>query len=457
MESSAAPAAPAAPSVPFARLDAVDVVRGVALLGIFVMNVRDFGLPLAWFDRPGLAGGFGVGNVAAWGVGTLLFQDKMIALLSLLFGAGLVLQSRAAQVAGRASVAPWLRRCAWLLLIGVAHALLAWFGDILNTYALCGLLLWPLARLPVRWLVAIGTLLYLVPLWFMHGPLVVAALRESFGVGAGDDSSAALLRSARALLAGTSPALHATPPPDVSEALRIWAHGSWLDAAKENLRLFVPWHLEGGWRISFWRSGGLMAIGMALAKAGVLEARAGANALRRLMAWGYGIGVPLTIGVTATLLCADLLRGAAWEPATTGDARGSIGAALLVRRGAMHVGAALVALGHLGLLLTLADRWRGAAPLRALSRVGRLALSCYLAQTVLATLLFYGYGAGRFGQWSFAQLWGAIGAVWALELAACTWWARRFAIGPCEWAWRSLAAWRRLPWRSTSARERLTE
>jgi uncharacterized protein len=400
------------------RIDAIDFVRGIAILGIFVMNVRDFGLPLAWFDRPALAGGTGPLNVAAWATGTLLFQDKMIALLSLLFGAGLVLQARASVAEGLSATARWLRRCAWLLLIGVAHALLLWFGDILNTYAICGLLLWPLARLRARWLVAIGALLYAVPLCFMFsGTLVLPS----------------------------GPPV-ASRPPDVSKAMAIWAHGGYLDALRENWNLFVPWHLEGGWRISFWRSGGLMVIGMALAKSGVLEAAPEDPRRRRLLAWGYGVGLPCTIAVAASLLCSDLARTAGVD---FGELRPWLARFAFVRRGVMHLAAAVVALGHLALLLQLAQRRPAAAPVRALAAVGRAALSCYLLQTVIACLFFWGYGGGLFGALSFAQLWLLIAAVWALELELCRRWFARFAIGPCEWAWRSLAEWRRRPWRAT--------
>lgn len=429
------------------RIDAIDFVRGVAILGIFVMNVRDFGLPLAWFDRPGLAGGHGAGNVAAWTAGTLLFQDKMIALLSLLFGAGLVLQARSEAAAGRSGTGRWLRRCAWLLAIGVAHALLLWYGDILNTYAICGLLLWPLARLPVRWLVAAGVLLYAVPLWFMHGEVAAAALREASG--GGDDATRRLLAPLRAALAAATP-VAASPPPDVGEAMRVWAHGSWLDALRANWDLFVPWHLEGGWRISFWRSGGLMAIGMALAKSGVLEAAPDDVRLRRLLAWGYGLGLPLTLLVAASLLAADLVRTAGVD---FGALRPWLAGLAIGRRGAMHLGAALVALGHLALLLRFAQRHAVAAPVRALVAAGRAALSCYLLQTVLACLFFYGYGLGRFGQHTFAELWLVVAAVWVLELALCRAWFARFAIGPCEWAWRSLAEGRRRPWRDVPVSE----
>lgn len=399
------------------RIDAIDFVRGVALLGIFVMNVRDFGLPLAWFDRPGLAGGTGPLNVAAWATGTLLFQDKMIALLSLLFGAGLVLQARASVAEGVPATSRWLRRCAWLLVLGVAHALLLWYGDILNTYAICGLLLWPLARLRARWLVAIGVLLYAVPLCFMFSDTFVLP---------------------------TGPVV-ASPPPDVSKAMAIWAHGGFGAALQRNWELFVPWHLRGGWEISFWRSGGLMVIGMALAKSGMLEAAPEDPRRRCLLAWGYGLGVPLTVAVAAILLCADLRHTAGVD---FGELRPWLARFAYVRRGVMHFAAALVALGHLALLLRLAQRRPAVAPVHALAAVGRAALSCYLLQTVIACLFFYGYGLGRFGALSFAQLWLVIAAVWALELALCRLWLTRFAIGPCEWAWRSLAEWRRRPWRA---------
>src|SRR5262245_40716297 len=137
------------------RIETLDVLRGIAILGILVMNIRNFSMPLRAFQDSTFAGG-AQPSAAVWLAGDLLFEDKMIGILSLLFGAGIgILGSR--EGAG-SPLAILLRRHAALLVLGFLHAYLVWYGDILNTYAFAGLLVILCRRLPAGWLLVLGAL-----------------------------------------------------------------------------------------------------------------------------------------------------------------------------------------------------------------------------------------------------------------------------------------------------------
>src|SRR5262245_5800374 len=133
----------AAPLPPGDRIVAVDVVRGLAVLGILVMNIVEFGLPIDAYTNPAVAGGDTGADLRTWLVQQTLFDGRMRALFSMLFGAGLVLIDERMQRSGRGAGAAdlLLRRCLWLVPFGIAHRFaLQWTGDILYQYGLLGVL-----------------------------------------------------------------------------------------------------------------------------------------------------------------------------------------------------------------------------------------------------------------------------------------------------------------------------
>src|SRR5688572_23968248 len=138
---------PTGPIAEDERIGSLDVLRGVAVLGILVMNVRDFAMPLRNFDDPAFPYGFTWANFVAWITTNLLFQDKMIAIFSMLFGAGILVFTERAEARGAPVAGLYYRRQLWLLLLGIIHAYGFWFGDVLTTYSVCAMLLFPLRRL----------------------------------------------------------------------------------------------------------------------------------------------------------------------------------------------------------------------------------------------------------------------------------------------------------------------
>jgi uncharacterized protein len=371
------------------RVASVDVLRGVAVLGILAMNIVSFGWPQSVYFNPLRGGGFDGLDRVLWIVNHLVFEMKMMTLFSMLFGAGLVLMRERADSQGRSIRKTYYRRVLGLLAIGLAHSYLIWSGDILVMYAQCGLLLYPLRRLSARTLLVLGVaaLLVIVP------PL------QGF-VAAMDYARAASARVEAREKVGQQPSTldrkvkevwekvrtNLQPNPERSRRLfeRELAtyHGGYFGIVQERARQLWVGQTIGFLLGGLWLAGGRMLIGMALMKWGVFAARRSSPFYRGLMAFGYGLGVPL-VACDAWLLIRTQFG---WES---------------FLRGGIYLnyfGSVLVALGHTGLVMTVYQSAALQGLTRRLAAVGRMALSNYLFDSLCCTFLFYGYGLAQLPQ-----------------------------------------------------------
>ncbi len=219
------------------RVTSVDTLRGFALLGILVMNIIAFAYPSMAYMNPDLeslrpyAGEFAGANKAVWWMAHTFFDMKMMSIFSMLFGAGLVLMnerstSKYSGVAGgdRTSFSGvYYRRLMWLFLIGMIHAYLIWWGDILVAYALCGLLLYPLRRMKPVWLIVIGSIVAMVAVVIGLGfggameyvrTQAIEAQRILDAGGTPTDAQRSMLNSSAEMMKGMNP-----PAEDMSKAI----------------------------------------------------------------------------------------------------------------------------------------------------------------------------------------------------------------------------------------------
>jgi uncharacterized protein len=394
------------------RIESIDVLRGVAVLGILVMNVRDFAMPLRAFEDPTFPDGFTVANFVAWTGANLFFQDKMIAIFSMLFGAGiLIFTDRAAARSAPVARLYYLRHF-WLFLFGMIHAYGFWFGDILITYAACGMVLFPLRRLAPRYLLATGFLVFSVAVLFRQWPEIYDSVASTvFGK------------------------LHERTRPPMSAAAAY--HGTWLDLFRWRAWLNWYWHVEGALGYDFWRCSGFMLAGMALMKLRVFDAARSARFHRAMMLVGYGIGLPLAGFAIHEEMAQHPAMSARFGASTWGPWQAT----------AMLFASAAVALGHVGLVMQICRSGLLPRTRRALAATGRMALTNYLGQTLICVLVFDGWALGRWGRWGIAAQLGLVTAIWAVQLLVSPLWLRRFQFGPMEWLWRSLTYWKRQPMR----------
>lgn len=395
------------------RIDALDTLRGFALLGILLMNIQSFAMiEAAYFDPSQHMDLTGV-NWAVWVIGHMFADLKFMAIFSMLFGAGIVLLTERREAAGLSSAALHYTRNFWLLIFGLLHATLIWYGDILVTYALCAFVVYWVRRFSVRWLLILGLLVLCIP------PLLSIL------------SGLSLQQAPEAIRAEVAAGF---VPTEAEAAAEIAAYrGTWMSAFAHRLHTAKAFWSEALPFFLFWRASGLMLIGMALYKAGVLSAQRSAGFYGWMILAGFGLGLPLlTVSVVFN-------AAVGWDIWYSFFGLGSV---------YNYVGSLGLAAAYIGLVMRLVQV--GAVPrLQArLAAVGRMALTNYIAQSILCTLVFYGFGLGYFGHMErWAQVL-VVPAVWALQLWLSPLWLGYFRYGPLEWLWRVLTYVRWQPMRA---------
>ncbi|MDX3375084.1 DUF418 domain-containing protein [Streptomyces sp. ME02-6991-2A] len=384
------------------RIVEVDALRGFALCGIFLANV----LVMSGLDglREGSAGptASGLDQVAHWLVMALV-QTKFYLLFSFLFGYSFTLQMDAAERDGAPFAPRMLRRLLGLFVLGALHAVLLYPGDILTTYALLGLVLLAARAVdPARmWRAALRVYGVVAALYLLLGAAV--ALVDT---GEGDEGLTASAASAAGLTAA-----YRGGPADVVRAN--------MDAWSDTLAGLL---MMGGMVVAAFLAGFVAGRRRLLADTGTPDRTA---RLRRICLWGLAVGLPggvlMAAGTVGPL-------GARWE----------IPAFIL----GMLTAPALSAAYASGLLLWFTTP-RGARLAARLAPAGRMALTNYLAQSLVMALVFTGYGAALYGRVGAAAVLGGALLFYGFQLAASAWLMRRHRLGPVERLLRAVTLWGR--------------
>ncbi|HUQ13956.1 MAG TPA: DUF418 domain-containing protein [Novosphingobium sp.] len=383
-------------SRPSDRLVALDFVRGVAVLGILLLNIVGFAWPEIVYVSPRAPTG-PVSAADDWTYLTIfvLADGKFRGLFSLLFGASLLLFVGRAEAAGRDGGRLQARRLGWLALFGLAHYFLLWWGDILFLYAVCGfvalaLRAWPPRRL-VRWALGI----------YAAGVLALGAL-----TGAG--------------LADRTGALEREYAAEARHELVV-TQRSWPAMVAESLseNLAEPLVTVA---ISWFETVPLMLLGMALFKSGLFAGGWSDARLRRWALRGIASGLIVTLGIAAVM----------WRegfPLTL---------TLFLWLSPAALGRLPMVIGYAALLVLAARQFAGSALGERLVACGRMAFSNYLGTSLLMTFVFHGWGLGLFARYGRLELLGFVVLGWIVMLAWSKPWLAQFRYGPLEWAWRSL-------------------
>jgi uncharacterized protein len=396
------------------RIETLDVLRGFALLGILAMNIRAMALPMSSYMYPyGLFEYEGASRAAYLftGVG---FDLKMMGLFSMLFGVGVLLYSAKPTEHGRPPRALWFRRMFWLLVIGLVHAYLIWGGDILVPYALCGILvLWWVRRLPA-WALAAGAGAFLT---------VGAALTFGHGLAWEAMSEADRAQEAEMMMPTAAQARQHL-------ALMLGSYVEGVRSRAPDVLMFQTLYFA---LFFFWRCGGMMLLGMALYKWGLLDGR------RPLRDYAVVAAICLPAGFALAGYGSSELERVQYA---------------MPERAAIdvwnYVGAVLASLGYAAALVLIVKRRVLAGLRKSLAAVGQMAFSNYLFHSIITSLIFLGWGFGLAGRFDYATQLVIVVAIWAFQLVASPIWLRHFRFGPAEWLWRSLTYWRRQPLRRTT-------
>jgi uncharacterized protein len=437
---SAAPVLPG-PIAATERISSIDTVRGFAVLGILVMNIVEFAWPDEAYGNPRFAGGHEGFDLWTYYLQAALFDGKMRALFSMLFGAGLVLiaERMAQKGQGLAATDVLLRRCLWLVPFGIVHRFfLQWTGDILYQYGLLGMVALVFRHLRPRTLLILGTV-------WMLAFVPIGCRKYSQSVD----------QRAQATEATRLQAANEKVPEAMAGAQRRWqTRAESIPPKPEVLKKEIDDGRVGYWQLFrnrwdyhhnfqsaflyyYWVFDvlGMMLLGMGLGKLGFFH-----GTCRR------GVYIAL-LAVGGVVAAAQLWWAIAWQ--ATGFNPVALELRLIQDTTYAH-SRALVALAWASaLLLVLRAGWLRAV-MHALGAVGRMAFSCYILQTVVGSLLFWGYGFALFGVIPRAQLMLVVLGMSLLQIGFSLLWLRAFRFGPLEWAWRSLTWWRLQPLRRRS-------
>ncbi len=391
----------ARPVAPGERIAALDVLRGFALLGIFIMNMPGFTHSLFATPAPEANGIDAVVAVLR----ELFFAGKFNLLFGLLFGIGFALQTkrlREGAEPGRAGLL-YARRLSFLLAIGLVHAMLLWAGDVLVVYAVLGFALLALRRTSDRALFALIAVC-----------LVLPALAE-------------LARTLFFSLSTETVAAFQYQQLEASNDL-AFGHGSFFDAMLETARIFF-WTYSSAFGL-FAYSAFYVQMATGILAGFVIGRRGWAGAHRP---------AETTLAAAQKSALAVAIVGIALAAVGAGAASDVPGSSAIVFFAALAktISRAALAAFYALVVLRLMDgrdipRW-----LRALAAAGRMPLSNYLLQTLLGSFIFYGWGLGFWGRAGpTTETMLAIALFAGVQLPLSAWWLARFRYGPLETLWR---------------------
>ncbi|ENU3154036.1 TPA: DUF418 domain-containing protein [Klebsiella pneumoniae] len=365
----------------------LDFVRGVAILGILLLNISAFGLPKAAYLNPAWSGSASLSDAWTWAFLDLLAQVKFLTLFALLFGAGLqLLLPRGKR---------WIQsRLTLLALLGFIHGLFFWDGDILLAYALVGLVSWRMVREAhhVKSLFNTGVVLYLT------GIAVLVLL---------------------GMISGTAANRSWVPDAANLQYEQYWKLHGGMEAVSNRADMLSDNLLALGAQYG-WQLAGMMLMGAALMRSGWLKGQFSLRHYRRtgalLVAAGMAVNLP---AIFAQWYLAWDYRWCAF-----------------LLQAPRELSAPLQAIGYAALAWGYWPQLCRFRLVGAIACVGRMALTNYLLQTLICTTLFY--HLGLFMRFDRLQLLAFVPPIWAVNLLVSSLWLRRFRQGPVEWLWRQL-------------------
>ncbi len=391
-----------APPKKLARIEVLDVLRGFALLGIFLMNIEYFNRPFQEFGL-GIPEGTAGWDYAVARLTEIFVTGKFWVLFSMLFGMGFVVMQTQAQLDGRPFTAIYLRRTGALLIFGLLHIALLWSGDILHSYALVAFVLMWLPMTSVRASIWIGTAMYTAPafLSLMMGIVMSFAPKEAL-----EKMTAHSAENAQS----------------AAEVAKIYSNGSYLDTVQQRGVDFL--HLLTFEPFVFISAFGVFLLGAAIMRSGrLLDLKANRAFFLKAMLY-CGVLAIAFIGL------ANVFHGhGAMEP------QGMIEQAL------MMMGNLPLSLFYLNTIAFAMSHIAGSKMLGLLAPAGKMALTNYLMQSLIGSLVFYGYGLGFWKQWGRADLALFVVSVFIAQIIFSHVWLRYFRYGPMEWLWRALTYW----------------
>lgn len=422
------------------RIEIIDAIRGLALLGILMMNIPFFSNPVPYHFNIFVNNETSGANYYTWWVVNMGFEGTMRALFTMLFGAGsILLLRRLEQKQTTPSPADiYYRRLLWLLLFGFINAFIfLWPGDILYSYAICGLFLFPFRHMKAKHLAVIGLCLLLVTTakdsykWYGYqqvrkeGEKVLALEAQKKQLTLAQEEAKGAWMGLKEKSSLESQRKEAN---DMKEKMQqnyacVFSYYRTVNVWIQTDKFYSSYFLD---------IVTLLFLGMALFKWNIFSGSRNKKFYWLLLLTGYGAG----LSVSYYWISGHLQSR--FDPTRYFDLR---------YVDLYQTKRLLLALGHMSVLMLLykygVARWL----LHLLRNVGQMAFTNYLMQSIICTTIFYGYGFGLYGKLQRYEEYYVVGAVWLFQIIFSAVWLQYYRFGPFEWEWRSLTYWKRQPMR----------
>lgn len=398
------------------RILNVDLLRGIALLGILSMNIVSFAMPFPAYRNPHAFMADSPFNHILFGLTHIFSDQKCMGLFSLLFGTSVMLFITKLQAANRGVKRYYFSRTLWLFVFGILHGIFLWEGDILFYYALCGLFLFWFWRFIPSVQFLLGVFIFLLAIYF-------------------DNVGQSYINSLS--LAEINYLSYLWLPSDSYIAIEILSHlGSYKDLVDFRLSSNYSYSSQTVGVLStnmlsqgVARAFGMMLIGMAFFKWGIVTGKRSFYFYRNMTIVGLGIGLPLSgFGLWQFYLHE-------WD-FTYGFFDGLF---------YNHIATLFIVFGYVGFWSMLQIRGIFKRLQKGLCAVGRMAFTNYIAQTLICTSIFYGYGFGLYGQLDRAHALLVVACIWIFQIFFSLLWMENFNYGPLEWVWRLLTYYKPAP------------
>lgn len=372
------------------RVVSIDVMRGFALLGIFIVNMLFFHSPYiyinpyTWYQVPG--------DYETYKWIDIFVQGSVYPLFSMLFGYGLAMQFMKSQQKGTSFTKLAVRRLSVLLLIGCIHAFLIWSGDILITYAISGFVLLLMMRLKPLWLFLISAVLFLLPNGLLNALLYIMVKLDPEN------------------------AIIYTAIQEIESSIIAYSQGTWIDIFWQRLDDWLYMTQYGlSVLLMLFTIVPFLLIGAAAAKLKLIE-----RARELKVFWIVTIVVSFAAGTAIKWL--PYLKGANLFTINVQDTYGG----------------PLQAVAYAGIIALICLIPFAQKALSPVAKAGRMSMTIYLMQSIIATTIFYSYGFGLYGKVDLATgTWMAVG-IYVLQLIFAELWFMKFQQGPVEAFWRKL-------------------
>ncbi|WP_309613322.1 DUF418 domain-containing protein [Flavobacterium sp.] len=415
------------------RIQSLDVMRGIVLFGILLMNINGFGLAKA-YDDPTVSGGSEGWDLITWITTNLFFEGTMRGLFSLLFGVGMfvLLDRLEKRGAGMEAANIYFRRLSWMLVFGLIHGyLLLWTGEILYNYALMGFLVFSFRNLAPRKLIIIAVFLFSAgALWtyFDHQNDIklVGQVEEIKAYKAQDKTLTKELTEADQKWQKREGERSAEGVQEYNENM----HKGYFDL----VAFLAPINCHGdqfySYRYDLWDVLSMMLLGIAFFKLKILTAEKSYRFYLTMVLIGYGIGLSVNYYEIKTIMDSNFSFLGFSKSYMTYD-----------------LGRVTVSLGHIGMIMILCK-----SPILMwlkfrLAAVGKMALTNYIMHSIICMIVFTGVGFGLFGKLQRHELLYVVFSVWIFQLILSPIWLKYFYFGPLEWGWRYLSYLKKYPFK----------